>query len=77
MYAALKLLANIQIEEETHVEYVLKAALVAVKFGRCSFNSQGLTPVFRIGSAFGALSTKYDIHACQPGSSCALCLFQS
>lgn len=52
------------------VEYVLNAALDCVKFGLCSFNSQGLTPVFRIGSSIGGLSTIYDIHACHPGSIC-------
>ena len=57
---------------ETHVEYVLKAPRVAVIFGRCSDSSQGRTPVWRIGSWVGGLSTMYDIQACHPGSICDL-----
>ena len=45
-------------ESETHVLYVLKAALDAVKFGLCSGISQLLCPVFSIGSSVGGLSTK-------------------
>ena len=56
----------------THVEYVLKAARLAVKFGRCSGNSHGLTPVWSRGSWVGGLSTIYEIQACHPGSICDL-----
>jgi hypothetical protein len=56
----------------TYVEYVLNAARVAVRFGRCSGSSHDRTPVWRIGSSVGGLSTMYEIHACQPGSMCDL-----
>lgn len=57
---------------DAHVEYVLKAARLAVKFGRCSGSSHGRTWVWRIGSWVGGLSTMYEIQACHPGSICDL-----
>jgi hypothetical protein len=57
---------------KTHVEYVLNAARLAVKFGRCSGSSHGRTCVWSIGSSVGGLSTIYEIHACHPGSICDL-----
>ena len=56
----------------TYVEYVLKAARLAVKFGRCSGSSHFRTPVRRRGSSVGGLSTMYEIQACHPGSICDL-----
>jgi len=55
-----------------YVEYVLYAALLAVRFGLWSGSSQALCCVLRMASSEGGLSTRYDIQACHPGSICPL-----
>lgn len=46
------------------VLYGLYADLLMDKTGLCSFGSHARAPCERIGSAVGALSTMYEIHAC-------------
>jgi hypothetical protein len=46
------------------VLYGLYADLLSDRTGLCSFGSHVRMPCELIGSAFGALSTMYEIHAC-------------
>lgn len=48
---------TLQKQKRTHVLYGLYAALVCVIFGRCSFTSHSLVPVFKIASVVGGWST--------------------
>lgn len=48
--------------------YVLKAALVAVRLGMDPSFSHARCLVRSTGSSVGGLSTRYEIQACQPGS---------
>ena len=55
------LMADVKI---TYVLYVLNAERLRVSTGLCSFGSHKRTPVCKIGSDTGGLSTIYEIHAC-------------